>query len=140
VAKEKQLWDKIKGQLGNAWDAQRHEDEFSVGIPDVSYGAAGINGWIELKRLERYPKNPQTVIKIKHFTGVQKNWLYERQQKGGHCWLLLQIADDYYLFKGDRCDKVGSYLNKEGLERNAHSIYSNNKDISLGAWLWKNII
>ena len=52
-----------------------HEDKFGVGIPDVSYGASGINGWIEFKWR-------QGVLRP-----AQINWLDNRAYSGGHCFV-----------------------------------------------------
>ena len=136
---EKQLYNKLKREMNNIWDMQSHEDKYSVGVPDVSYGLEGMNGWIELKRVLKYPKKSQTVIQLPHFTGQQRNWLERRQEKGGNCWLLLQVEDDYFIFKGDRCDRVGNCYNKEGLMRNAYSVYLCNIK-TIGMWLYEILI
>jgi hypothetical protein len=55
---------------------QRHEDKYETGIPDLSYGRDGINGWIEVKweRLKFEPKQPL--------------WLSKRAMTGGHVFVL----------------------------------------------------
>lgn len=103
---EKLLYKKIKKAMSGLWDHQRHEDKFSVGIPDISFGLGGKNGWIELKYLKKWPKLGD-IVKIPHFTSQQKNWIYKRQKIGGNCWLLLQIKVEFLLFKGDDVTTIG---------------------------------
>lgn len=55
---------------------QWHEDRYSLGIPDVSYGRDGINGWIEFK----WEKT--------QFERSQPRWLRDRALAGGHVFVL----------------------------------------------------
>lgn len=109
---EKLLWQRVKTCMGTIWDCQRHEEKYSVGIPDVSFAMKGINGWLELKYLKEWPKSGPVLIP--HFTPQQKNWLYKRNEHGGNCFLLLQIGDHYVAINGDKVLDVGS-LDKEQL-------------------------
>lgn len=95
---ENRLKKHIVDKMGSRWDVQSHEDQFSVGIPDLSYGARGINGWIELKRILSWPKRPETPVKIEHFTANQVSWLRRRGKKAGHCYILIQVAAEYFVF------------------------------------------
>lgn len=54
-----------------------HEDKHLVGIPDVSYGVEGINGWIEFK-WGKYTYQPG-----------QEKWLSERACTGGHVFVMI---------------------------------------------------
>lgn len=85
------MWASLKKAMGSRWHAQRHEDVLAQGIPDVSYGASGVQGWIELKCLEAWPVRPDTVVKIDHLTQEQRAWLYLRGKAGGRTWLLLRV-------------------------------------------------
>lgn len=60
---------------------QRHEDKYETGIPDMSYGKDGINGWIETKwlKLRFEPKQPL--------------WLSKRAQTGGSVFVILGLLD-----------------------------------------------
>lgn len=65
---------------------QLHEDSDSVGIPDVSYGLAGKNGWLEVKWDNKMPGasskyNP-------HFEQYQEAWLVARGSSAGGCHLV----------------------------------------------------
>lgn len=69
------------------FDTQEHEDKLRVGVPDVSYGADGINGWIEFKWVTG------------KLRASQVNWLAKRVLTGGHCFVIrgwsshLEITD-----------------------------------------------
>lgn len=59
------------------FDTQYHEDKQSVGIPDMSYGYANVNGWVEFKHGPRAKWRPR-----------QKKWLEKRGKAGGRCFLI----------------------------------------------------
>lgn len=98
MSTESNLWRYLKKKIGKEWDATRHEDLIGSGVPDVSFGYRGNNGWIELKYLKKFPVRATTRIRIPHLTGAQCNWLINRNVKGGNCWILIQIANEYFLF------------------------------------------
>lgn len=77
------------------WHACRHEDSATVGVPDVSYGLDGRNGWIELKSVPRWPR--KAPVRIRDLTVHQVRWLEKRGEAGGCCWLLLSVGRDYIL-------------------------------------------
>jgi hypothetical protein len=89
-------------------DLQRHEDIAGVGIPDVSYGARGVNGWIE----DKYAKGWHKVRKYRPLEGAQavtvrwrpgqREWLRRRGELGGRCWLFLRVGHENFLFSS-RC-------------------------------------
>ena len=106
---ESSLWRYVKHGMGNRWDATRHEDG-APGTPDVSFGCNNINGWIELKILEDWPKRPGTIVRIRHFTAIQRLWLNHRELHGGHCFVLLRVRREYLLFDAQA---AGRTINKE---------------------------
>ena len=59
------------------FDTQEHErTQNAIGIPDVSYGIKGINGWIEFKwEHGKYQRG-------------QEKWLRFRAHTGGHCFTI----------------------------------------------------
>lgn len=75
-------------------DLSRHEDMAEVGVPDVSYGARGVNGWIELKHVKKWTRNG---VKVPWRPG-QREWLMQRGRQGGRCWLLIRVGRSNYLF------------------------------------------
>lgn len=72
------------------------ENPARPGTPDVNF----IEGWIELKDVEHWPKIASTPLRVRHFTPQQKVWLARRQKKGGNVWLLLRVQNDWLLFDG----------------------------------------
>ena len=50
---EKNLWRYVRKGMAEHWDATRHEDRVTPGVPDVSFRVGGRNGWLELKTAER---------------------------------------------------------------------------------------
>lgn len=84
--------------MGTRWDIQSHEDRYSLGIPDLSYGAKGVNGWIELKQVKDWPMKPDTPVDLNHFTPLQVNWLRRRGKKGSRCYVLIKISNEYFVF------------------------------------------
>lgn len=112
---EKLMWASLQKAIGIYWDAQRHEDVLAQGLPDVSFGCAGRNGWIELKYIEAWPKKEDTIVRIKHFTPQQKAWLLRRQKMGGCCWLLLRVGatNDWLIFHPLKARFVGDMTEQE---------------------------
>lgn len=89
-------------------------DAFSVenlcgsGTPDVNY----MEGWIELKHKDEWPKRATSVVRLPHFTPQQRLRLRRRWHLGGNAYLLLQVEQDWLLFDGGtaavhvgRCDR-----------------------------------
>jgi len=75
---------------------QLHEDSLSVGIPDISFGLGGINGWIEAKWDKKMPR--VNTIYNPHFQPYQEAWLVARGAAGGNCYLLHGFEDGFMLF------------------------------------------
>ena len=107
---ERSLWLYLRNGMKNSWHAARHEDQLSVGVPDVSYGVNKVNGWIELKALNAWPKNQLTIVKIPGFTNQQRAWLQNRGSKGGRCWLLIRVERTYLLFSWRQVHLVGTLI------------------------------
>lgn len=78
-------------------DLQRHEDMLAAGIPDVSYGAHSVQGWIELKCVKKWTRNG---VKVPWRPG-QREWLVQRGKHGDRCWLLMRIGKINFLFRHD---------------------------------------
>lgn len=104
---EARLWSYLRDGVGPLWEAQRHEDRHSTGIPDVSY-STDHHGWIELKYLPKAPKRADTILKIDHYTAEQKNWLTRHGKRGGHCFLFMQVEATYMLFGWESAREIGT--------------------------------
>ncbi len=103
---EKKMWAKLSAAMGYGWHAQRHEDSISRGIPDVSFGARQVQGWIELKVLPRWP-SLNRIVKLEKFTPQQKAWLINRGQFAGACWFLLCVKKEWLLFHWMNVREIG---------------------------------
>lgn len=90
---ESAFWKWLDMATIGLWDVQRHEDKYSVGIPDISYGSEGVNGWIELKAYNKWPNGS-----LPHFTSKQANWLTNRGKKGGLCFILIRVKTTILIF------------------------------------------
>lgn len=94
---EKGAWATLKRVMGDRWHATRVEDRLQSGIPDVTWGARGVQGWMELKYLE-WPKRPTTPVKI-GLRPEQAIWLTQRGQVGTYCSILVRVGlHEWFLF------------------------------------------
>lgn len=114
---EQRMWAQLHKAVGNKWHATRHEDTISKGIPDVSFGAHGKQGWIELKVLDKWPAKPSTIIHLPLFTKEQKAWLTMRGIAGGRCFFLLKVdtEDTWLLYKHTNVLLIGSWAQQDML-------------------------
>ena len=69
-------------------DPQAVENSANPGCPDVEC----LRGWLELKYLPGWPKQPDTVVTIDHYKQQQRNFLRRRWNAGGGAWLLLRVG------------------------------------------------
>lgn len=119
MGSERSLWNTVRKNLSPYMHLTRHEDSVSPGTPDVSYGYASRNGWIELKHVDDFPVREATPIRVRHFTDEQKLFLEERGKEGGYCWVLLQVGNEYFLFNHTVVNLIGELPRKE-LTETAH--------------------
>ena len=104
-------YDSIKPRLqALGLDPQRVEDVTSRGTPDVWYTV----GAIEMKYLPAWPVRMNTPVRVSTLIDrpQQVAWLTRRWTKGGPAWLMLRVANQYFLFTG-----VDSRLVRKGLIR-----------------------
>lgn len=121
---EKSFWTWLNAATIGLWHVQRHEDKYSVGIPDISYGAEGINGWIELKAYNKWPTSS-----LPHFTAKQANWLTNRGERGGHCFILIRIKSTILMFSWkESYNLLHKPCNEESLKNSALIIWDNTFD------------
>lgn len=72
------------------------ENVMLAGTPDINY----VEGWIELKWLEDWPKKPQTPVRLPKFKRGQRIFLYKRCLAGGQAYLLLRVNLEWILLPG----------------------------------------
>ncbi len=118
---ESRLWEYLRTGMGARWEAQRHEDRFTPGIPDVSYSITR-HGWIELKYLPTKPKKSSSILKIDHYTQDQRNWAIRHGRRAGLCFMLLQVNKTYMLFDWTKATLIGS------------TDFETHKRLALGVW------
>lgn len=99
--------------MGNRWDVQGHEDIYVSGIPDLSYGAKKVNGWIELKHIPTWGAREKGWAKPRHFTDLQVNWLLSRGRAGGRCFVMVKVDSDIFILGAERALDVKNGMNKQ---------------------------
>lgn len=98
-------------------DAWSVENPCRPGTPDVNY----IEGWIELKWVEKWPARKDTPVRLPHFTPQQKLHLRRRWHMGGNAYLLLQVEQDWFLFNGEEAAKIVGQANRLQLIQSAQA-------------------
>ena len=105
-------------KMGRRWFVQSHEDLHSTGIPDLSFSVKGVNGWIELKQIEKWSGSGKKA-KPKKFTSSQINWLKRANKHGGYCFVLVKVDMEYYLFDADQAKYIA-----KGMTRTDYLLFS----------------
>ena len=98
-------------------DAWSVENPCRPGTPDVNY----IEGWIELKWKAEWPKRPESVVQLEHFTPQQRLHLMRRWILGGNAYLLLQVDQDWLLFDGATAARIVGLVPRGELEQAARA-------------------
>lgn len=136
---EKTMWGHLRKRVflssDHDWHAERVENRCCLGMPDVNWACSippepqlGIpnvraEGWIELKELKAWPKRPETVVHIEHYTQDQRIWARTRAMAGGNVTLLLKVKREWLLFDGTRASHVVGLCDKQTLFRNASAFW-----------------
>ena len=95
MAVENDLRSKVV-KLLRCLDARPCENSVDPGTPDVHH----LHGWIELKKLARWPRDELAVVRVDHYTPQQRTWAKRRILAGGRVDVLVQIGTDFLLFDG----------------------------------------
>lgn len=97
-------------------DAISVENPARPGTPDINY----IEGWLELKVLEKWPSRASTKIRVPCFTAQQRVWLSRRWLRGGAAYFLILVDKDWLLFDGDVAGRfVGRDFDKNEMIENS---------------------
>lgn len=123
MSSEREMRQRVVGAL-RPLHAVSVENGVGVGTPDVNYA----HGWIELKSVERWPKDPAGVLRVEHFTPAQRIWLRARQQAGGLSWLLLKVDRDWLLFRGDAAAETVGVSDRWTLIERASKVWTGGLD------------
>jgi hypothetical protein len=73
-------------------DFQRVENMVGTGMPDVNYCIEGVEGWIELKQTQGWPRFSHKPLVLDHYTPQQRLWHRRRTSAGGRVYVMLQIV------------------------------------------------
>jgi len=107
---------------GSGWDVTCHEDTSTYGTPDLSWGARGINGWMELKVIPNLTDSRKPArIKLRK---LQRIFLIKRGRTGGHCSVLVWVSrtQECLLFTSEGAFRALETWTPEELYRNADVI------------------
>lgn len=96
------------------------ENRVLPGTSDVNY----VEGWIELKWIRNFPKKPDSIVRIKHYTNQQKLFIRKRHLSGGKAFLLLQVKREWFLFTHPATMEVGK-LTRQGLIDSCFKYWNN---------------
>lgn len=91
------------------------------GTPDVNY----VEGWLELKQIDEWPKQEHTPVRVPHFRPEQRIWLRARWRAGGAAYVLLRVASDWLLLAGDYAADALGHVNKGELVARAVAYWQN---------------
>ncbi len=95
---ESGFWGRLQPKLSPYGQVERIENRLGGGTPDVNYCLLRIEGWFELKMLDRWPAQSATPVMLPHFTLDQYLWHKQRHEAGGRTCLIAQVHDEYFLF------------------------------------------
>lgn len=109
---ESRLYKKlVRATPGFHW--QRHEDKLTPGIPDCSFGADGVNGWVELKTYDCWPRNPEAPLSFTDLKPEQRNWATKRGRAGGRVWFLVEVGEEWFLISWKYARRLGTMTREE---------------------------
>lgn len=128
MARESALWKAFKKAFEPSGHWVRVENALGLGTPDVNgrEDGDGPDTWLELKQNKAWPKRATTIVRLRHFTREQKQWLVDRGVAGGNCGVLWQVEKDYLLFGWWDAPYLG-HLTKEQM---FHSALWSGKNLS----------
>lgn len=90
------------------------------GTPDINFAG----GWLELKELEAWPKDPDAVVPVPHFTPQQRLFLRLRNKAGEFADVLLKVGRSWFLIYGpDSADNLGKTWSTHAVGCNAYAMW-----------------
>ena len=98
-------------------DAIRVENPAWPGTPDVSWCIDGVEGWLELKQINHWPKRIDDILVVSHFTPQQRMWLTRRHNAGGRTHLLIKVDVEWILLRGFVAAAILGRANRDTLIR-----------------------
>lgn len=105
---ESSLWAYLKRGMTTKWHATRIESSAGNGVPDVSFAIPGRwNSWVELKYVREWPKKDATKVKLP-LRPEQKLWIKNRGSVAGDVWVMVRIADAFFLLTWEQAVEATS--------------------------------
>lgn len=120
---EKDLWKKIQRGFGQVIDGvggrmDRVENGVVEGMPDVSACAGGVDTWIELKYVAKWPSRANTrVLGDYGLRPEQINWHLRQARAGGSSWILVGVGKEMYLARGDQAKEVNGWVSEDWFKK-----------------------
>ena len=100
MSTEAALWKLMRASgLPGHW--VRVENRVEAGTPDLNYCVEGIEGWGELKAVDRWPAGAWVPLRVPHFTKQQRFWLRRRIRYGGRAHVLIRVGRTYLVLPGE---------------------------------------
>lgn len=104
---EQRLWDRMRRALTGRVRVERVENVVGEGTPDVLLLKAGCVTWCELKAVEEYPVRQHTrVLGDDGLNVAQRNWHLDWARWGGFSIIVVGVADDLFVLRGELADEV----------------------------------
>ena len=117
MGKEHSMKITLRNTLKGHCHFQSIEDRFSTGIPDLNLCIAGVDVWIELKQIGKFPERFDTTLKtsLAHLTNDQMNWLLKRIKHGGKAFILLrvQMPCQWFLIAGKDAHELKGWTQEQ---------------------------
>jgi hypothetical protein len=82
----------------------RIENMIGSGYPDIDYCIRGVAGKVESKWRLNWPKDPDGIVTLDHFTNQQRIWIRDRHRAGGRIYVMLEVEKplaSYLLLPGE---------------------------------------
>lgn len=108
------MWGRFRKSV-KEWDPVRVENRVEAGTPDVNL-ANGI--WVELKWVRKAPKRGGIVV-LDHYTAQQQCWHIRRHHAGGKVFILLKVANEWFLYYGHEAPEFLGKVDLETLRKKA---------------------
>jgi len=109
----------------------RIENLLTSGTPDVYV----TGGWVELKWARCWPARETSVLRLPHYTDIQRVRLMERWNANDGAWLVLQVKTMWFCFEAPAAQRVGHLTKLQLQETATHFSFVKPTSDQLCSWL-----